>query len=247
MSNSVSFRVKSFDNETLQVQGLLEIDLFTPLREPTARVLVAVAGREISLKIPLVEFYKRRLTGRYSVPLKLDLNSHFKSHAETQPRGALKAVASLGRSSTVMEMASRIVNSTERCFPEIDCQRANDQFAQRLIALNATEVSTVWILGFCPLFVTRIQQIIMKVEGPLIFLLIKVKSESMLPKRVIVEAYSRDRRILARSNHPVTPQFIYGRVVEIAVHSIADVDFLQVRVDVRLAKDPKCRLQLPSI
>ncbi len=250
--NSISFSVSHFDNNTFRIQGNLDIDLFEPLRAAKTRVAVTVAGRNVTLGIPLTEFYNRKLTGRYSVPISLDLSEHMRTQTLAQITSVPPAVVSK-RDPCALTVAERLAKSgfdTNSTQYRVDNESSTPKPAvHRLVALNDSNLTTVWLFGVFPVCVMRIELIIMKVENSVISLLVKVQSGRFRPQRVIIEALSKKKDLVARVNCLDVPTFAYGRIVNLCISEsmLPQLGFIRSRVDVRFARDPKCTLDIPSL
>ena len=248
--NSVSFTVKSFDSHSCKVNGYLEIDLPEPLKQQKSSISFLVNGQRIKLLVPLTQFYIRKLTGRFSIPVTLDLSCHFIKSTPTLANGP--AIVFPSSSPTAVDMASKFTRSL--LGPSNECHKPSSERKDisptcRLIALNDQNVSTVWLFGIIPICVVRIELMVMKIDDNIMSLLVKVQSGSYRPHRIIIEAMNERNEVIARMNYPETPQFAYGKVVQLAIGSpiMSHLACLQTRVDIRLARDPKCILRIPSL
>ena len=232
--NSVSIRVQRFDCYTATLEGTLEVDLVTPLNSANARVPVRLENREIILTVPLREFYVRQLTGRYSFPIKLDvgklLNKVSKQPTSSPPNSSCRVRQIVDRSAQLTSIQHEA---------EVDLDK-------RLLNLNNSGVMTIWLLGFIPMAVVRQELRIVKAEHSFMSVYVKVHPGGCRAMRVILEAFDEHHEVVTRMNFSEIGPFIYGKVIEFSYTcaSSRSIHFIQSRLDVRLARDPTCLLQI---
>lgn len=238
--NAVSIRVKHFESLTGKLEGTLEVDLVTPLNSANSKVPLIVDKREITLTVPLKEFYVRQLTGRYSFPIKLDigrlLNQRQEEPSFVESPGVGTVVRRSGR-----QFAARM-HADESGRP------TTATGAEKSLDVNQCNVATIWLVGCIPITVVRQELKVVEIRESLLAVLIKVHPGTSRVKRVIIEAFDDKRQLLSRMNFPEVGPFTYGKMVELSFDacSTKQVNFIQSRLDVRLARDPTCRLFLAA-
>jgi hypothetical protein len=249
--NAVSIRVKHFDGFTGKLEGVLEVDLVTPLNTANTKVPLLLDNREILLTVPLQEFYVRQLTGRYSFPIKLDvgklLNQRQKEPSSARSPGVGTVVRRSGRDFSKRILATEGASHQESV--EVGLNTVpSDPVKRKLVYLNKTKIATIWMLGCIPITVVRQELSVVDVQETFVAVLVKVQPGSSRAMRVIIEAFDENGQLVSRMNFSEIGPFMYGKVVELSFDtaSAKSISYIQSRLDVRLAKDPKCILSLSS-
>ena len=234
--NSVSFKVLEIDTISMKLSGTLEVDLVQPLNSASVRIPVRFKDREIHLSVKLREFYVRQLTGRYSIPLKLDMAAYLKTPSPLVDSSRIRA--------SCTEMLPQA--SDESAIPPIlygDPLKTTTRFR----VCRQESLESVWLLGVFPHGVAHQEMTVLRADESLIALRTKIEYKSCRVKRVIFEVFGANEHVIARKDFREVESFTFGRVIEVHLPKSITVDSvkcLQCRLDIRLALDPICKLKL---